>query len=108
VGTDVTVPAFALGADDSVHSCTAPVGSRDGFPSFTCAGYPDGTSGAPFLRREGGLDEVVGVIGGLHQGGCTSTVSYSAPFTAATLRLLAQVESGLTPSVLPTRPSDGC
>ncbi|MEV4255149.1 serine protease [Spirillospora sp. NPDC049652] len=46
---------------------------------FTCAGFPNGTSGGPFLT---GDDEktVVGVIGGHEEGGSTPDVSYSVIF----------------------------
>ncbi|WP_158587927.1 trypsin-like serine peptidase [Actinomadura logoneensis] len=46
---------------------------------FTCAGFPNGTSGGPFLA---GDDEktVVGVIGGHEGGGSTDDVSYSVIF----------------------------
>ncbi|MFC4912164.1 trypsin-like serine peptidase [Actinomadura gamaensis] len=46
---------------------------------FTCDGFPNGTSGGPFLT---GDDEktVVGVIGGYEQGGDSADVSYSVIF----------------------------
>lgn len=46
---------------------------------FTCAGFPNGTSGGPFLS---GDDEktVIGVIGGHEEGGSTPDVSYSVIF----------------------------
>jgi V8-like Glu-specific endopeptidase len=50
---------------------------------FDCGGYPDGTSGGPFLtqvNKTTGLGTVTGVIGGYEQGGYTPSVSYSAPF----------------------------
>jgi len=51
---------------------------------FRCAGYPDGTSGGPFLARvdrDSGRGTVMGVIGGYQQGGATADVSYSARLT---------------------------
>jgi V8-like Glu-specific endopeptidase len=48
---------------------------------FDCGGYPDGTSGGPFLihvDRATGQGQVIGVIGGYEQGGNTPQVSYSA------------------------------
>jgi V8-like Glu-specific endopeptidase len=50
---------------------------------FDCGGYPDGTSGGPFLtqvNKTTGLGTVTGVIGGYEQGGDSPSVSYSAPF----------------------------
>jgi len=48
---------------------------------FDCGGYPDGTSGGPFLSKVNqttGQGTVIGVIGGYQQGGDTDAVSYSA------------------------------
>ncbi len=50
---------------------------------FDCGGYPDGTSGSPFLVRVNqatGEGTVAGVIGGYQQGGDSSSVSYSIAF----------------------------
>jgi hypothetical protein len=72
---------------------------------FDCGGYPDGTSGGPFLATPAttntakttgtkskaaralasaatSTDEVTGVIGGYQQGGDTDDVSYSVAFGA--------------------------
>jgi V8-like Glu-specific endopeptidase len=48
---------------------------------FDCGGYPDGTSGGPFLSKVDqatGQGLVIGVIGGYQQGGDTPDVSYSS------------------------------
>jgi V8-like Glu-specific endopeptidase len=50
---------------------------------FDCGGYPDGTSGGPFLARwhaATGSGTVIGVIGGYQQGGYLESVSYSPRF----------------------------
>jgi V8-like Glu-specific endopeptidase len=50
---------------------------------FDCGGYPDGTSGGPFLARwhaATGSGTVIGVIGGYEQGGYLESVSYSPRF----------------------------
>jgi V8-like Glu-specific endopeptidase len=49
---------------------------------FDCAGYTDGTSGAPFLARLGsaGTGTVIGVIGGYQQGGLLPAISYTTRF----------------------------
>ena len=60
---------------------------------FRCAGYPDGTSGGPFLarvERDSGRGTVMGVIGGYQQGGATADVSYSARLTTRALALYRQ------------------
>ena len=60
---------------------TRPFGTRQ--MEFDCGGYPDGTSGGPFLANvhpATGQGAVLGVIGGYEQGGNTPSVSYSARF----------------------------
>ena len=50
---------------------------------FDCGGYPDGTSGSPFLvqvNKTTGEGTVTGVIGGCEQGGDSPSVSYSIAF----------------------------
>jgi len=53
---------------------------------FDCGGFPDGTSGGPFLAdvsASSGEGTVIGVIGGYEQGGDTPQVSYSVSFGAS-------------------------
>ena len=50
---------------------------------FDCGGYPEGTSGGPFLADVdpgSGQGSVIGVIGGYQQGGDTDAISYSIVF----------------------------
>jgi V8-like Glu-specific endopeptidase len=64
---------------------------------FDCGGYPDGTSGAPFLadvRPATGLGSVVGIIGGYQQGGDTDAVSYSVRFGPGVRALYDQAVAG--------------
>jgi V8-like Glu-specific endopeptidase len=64
---------------------------------FDCGGYPDGTSGGPFLTgvdAATGQGTVIGVIGGYQQGGDTPQVSYAAVFGAAVAQLYATAEAG--------------
>jgi V8-like Glu-specific endopeptidase len=59
---------------------------------FDCAHYTDGTSGGPFLARDGTTgptDEVIGVIGGYQQGGDSPDISYSAVFGPSVAALYA-------------------
>jgi hypothetical protein len=63
---------------------------------FDCGGYPDGTSGGPFLANvsaSSGQGTVIGVIGGYEQGGDTPQVSYSAAFGPAVAVLYQTAES---------------
>ncbi|MFE0021205.1 trypsin-like serine peptidase [Amycolatopsis sp. NPDC059021] len=59
-----------------------------------CPGFPDGTSGGPWVAGADpatGLGEVVGVIGGYQLGGATPDVSYSAYFDTDIQNLFATV-----------------
>jgi hypothetical protein len=90
-GSVVTVTAYPLGAGGSPIGCRGTTGlTPDGFPLLRCAGFVDGTSGAPWVSDSA----VVGVIGGLHGGGCANDVSYSAPFDASIGDLLRRAEAG--------------
>jgi V8-like Glu-specific endopeptidase len=63
---------------------------------FDCPGFPDGTSGGPFLADvdpQTGQGTVVGVIGGYETGGETPDVSYSAYFGSAVADLFSQAEA---------------
>jgi V8-like Glu-specific endopeptidase len=64
---------------------------------FDCGGYPDGTSGGPFLAdvdEATGQGTVIGVIGGYQQGGYTPQVSYAASFGTAVAVLYAAAQAG--------------
>jgi hypothetical protein len=95
-GVDVTVLGYRLGSGDRPITCTNRLHETDGFPSIDCTGITDGTSGGPWLQD----GSVVGVIGGLEQGGCADT-EYSAPFGADTAALLHRAESGRGPDLAP-------
>jgi V8-like Glu-specific endopeptidase len=104
-GTVVTVTAYPLGTGGSPIGCSGPTGmAPGGFPSLHCAGFVQGTSGAPW--RSGST--VVGVIGGLHGGGCDENVSYSPPFDGAVTQLLARAEAGAPPDTAPEVFEDDC
>jgi hypothetical protein len=107
-GVTVRVPAYVLGTHDAARTCSSTVRYSGAFPTFVCGGYADGTSGAPWLVQTRQGTEVVGVIGGLHQGGCLSWISYSAPFGPAMARTVAHAARPRLPVVAPRRPSDGC
>jgi len=106
-GQRVTVPAYALGATKPV-TCSVRTYVEAGYPAFNCNPYPDGTSGAPWLRRIGRGWAVVGVIGGLHQGGCQTWTSYSPRFAAAVQRAYVMANRGTRVSTFPPLASDGC
>jgi V8-like Glu-specific endopeptidase len=63
---------------------------------FDCGGYPDGTSGGPFLvkvDRSTGQGTVFGVIGGYEQGGDDPAVSYSVAFGSRIGSLYKQAQA---------------
>ena len=64
---------------------------------FDCGGFPNGTSGGPFLAdvsASSGQGTVIGVIGGYEQGGDTPQVSYSVSFGTAVADLYEAAEAG--------------
>ncbi|MHA3704931.1 trypsin-like serine peptidase [Jatrophihabitans sp. YIM 134969] len=108
-GTRVTDIAYPYGIDDEPITCTNTVVSTQGYPTFDCHGYPGGTSGSPFLvRHPGRPDVVVGVIGGLHQGGCFEWNSFSSPFGLDTFATYLRAVTGRPADTVPQAGSDGC
>lgn len=107
-GDMVQVVAYTFGILDKPITCTAPVYVSGGYPAFDCHGYVLGTSGAGWLRHGHGRDTVVGLIGGLHQGGCVDYTSYSPRFDADTLALYRRAVRGQAADTLPLPGSDGC
>jgi V8-like Glu-specific endopeptidase len=64
---------------------------------FDCGGYTDGTSGGPFLADVNpatGQGKVIGIIGGLDQGGYTPQVSYSIEFEQNVIDLYKRATAG--------------
>lgn len=87
----VTVIGYPLGVGGPPIGCdTSFATDPSGYPSLACGGLVDGTSGAPWMEGS----RVIGVIGGLDGGGCQDSISYSAPFDAATAALLTRAEAG--------------
>lgn len=107
VGTTVRVTGYPFGSSDRAVTCQARVERTAGFPAFPCPGFVAGTSGGPWVTTAG-AHAVVGVIGGLHQGGCRPNVSYTTAFTGLAQRVYqAAVARGPT-STLPAPGPDGC
>jgi V8-like Glu-specific endopeptidase len=100
----IQVPAYVAGVGGQPVSCLATAYRTGLYTAFDCGGYVGGTSGAPFIQGA----NVLGVIGGLHQGGCLPSTSYSAPFTTSTIALLNRAASGAAGDSLPAPGSDGC
>jgi V8-like Glu-specific endopeptidase len=107
-GEQIQVPAYPLGSVDLPITCAAKVYLHAGFPAFNCGGYVGGTSGAPWLSGGAGHHTVVGVIGGLHQGGCEPSTSYAARLGHPARAALSRAEHRGRADAFPSRPSDGC
>ena len=104
-GTRVSAVGYPAGVGGRPIACEGTTGVTDsGFPSLTCKGLVDGTSGAPWIAGS----TVVGVIGGFEGGGCTEILSYSAPFDEHTAQLLARAEAGGPGDSRPSDYDDTC
>lgn len=106
----MTVDGYPFGINDRPLTCRNDVRQTDGYPTFACHGLVAGTSGGPWLLPSAipGLRFAVGVIGGLHQGGCTEAISYSAPFTWRVYFLWLRAVLGAPGDFVPFPGGDGC
>ena len=77
-GVRLTITAYPEGGPNTPITCTANLYLTQTFPSFDCRGFVSGTSGAAWLRVTRHGTQIVGVIGGLNQGGCHDYTSYSS------------------------------
>ena len=100
-GTELSVVGYAAGIDDRPLSCDNAVRWTQTYPTFDCHGYPDGTSGSPWLVREGDGTKyaVVGVIGGLELGGLQEYTSYSSAFGMGVYITLTRADLNLPADV---------
>jgi V8-like Glu-specific endopeptidase len=107
-GETITVPAYPHGKANDPITCTAKVYFDGLFPAFNCNPYVDGTSGSPWLATTPGGIMIVGVIAGLHQGGCYPYTSYSPPLGRHARAVFRRAATGATPDVAPKAGGDGC
>jgi hypothetical protein len=101
---DVVVPGYPAGVGGPPITCLTKAYWSSGYPTFDCGGYTSGVSGSPWIRGS----TVIGVIGGLNQGGCTDARSYSSPFDASTIALYDRAVTAAKGDTLPTPGPDGC
>ena len=89
LGTDmsfdlpVQITGYPDGASEPVTCATESTQADTYQLQFDCDGFPNGTSGSPWVTNVNpatGLGTVVGVIGGYEEGGDTPEVSYSSYF----------------------------
>jgi hypothetical protein len=107
-GQQVTVPAYPAGINDTAITCTTSSYHFQGYGAFDCEGYVGGTSGSPWLVSTPLGRAVAGVIGGLHQGGCVSSTSYSAVLGLPAWLAYLRASFGAPADVLPAPGGDGC
>jgi V8-like Glu-specific endopeptidase len=107
-GETVTVPAYPHGKANDPIICTAKVSFDGVFPAFNCNPYVDGTSGSPWLAVTPDGIKVVGLVAGLHQGGCFTYTSYSPPLGSHARAVYNRAVAGAKPNVAPRAGSDGC
>jgi V8-like Glu-specific endopeptidase len=96
-GQAVEVLGYPDGAAEPVRCSGLVKGFSATQFEFDCGGYPNGTSGGPFLTgvdAATGQGTVIGVIGGYQQGGDTPQVSYAAVFGSAVSQLYATAAAG--------------
>jgi hypothetical protein len=104
-GSRVSVTGYPAGVGGLPVGCqTSTAMTESGFPSLTCEGLVDGTSGAPWISGTA----VTGLTGGFEGGGCAENVSYSPPFDQHTAALLARAEGGGPGDNAPTDYQDLC
>ncbi|HWA65125.1 MAG TPA: trypsin-like peptidase domain-containing protein [Mycobacteriales bacterium] len=107
-GSVATAYGYPLGVGGSGLRCRASTYRKGAYDAIRCNGFADGTSGGPWLAGSGKERSVVGLVGGLHQGGCTKQQLYSAPLGEAAHRALARAGRHGAPDHFPAPPSDGC
>ncbi len=109
--TAITVAGYPAQVGGRPIICSTTTYAHQGYVGFDCGGFVDGTSGSPWLveyRASTRRGRLFGVIGGLHQGGCSPDTSYTARFDTATTRLLARAEQGGPGDDVSAAGSDGC
>lgn len=108
-GQRVTITGYPAGTAADPITCTARTYRTGAFPAFDCRGYVGGTSGSPWLHAtRNGEQEIVGVIGGLHQGGCYDYTSYSSPLGADAGDAYRRAAEHAPADVAPPAGADGC
>jgi Trypsin-like peptidase domain len=107
-GEPVTVTGYPAGARNDPITCTAKIYLTHGFPSFDCRGYVGGTSGSPWLHATAHGPEIVGVIGGLNDGGCIDSISSSPVIAGHAHAVYHRAATGVTGDIAPAPADDGC
>ena len=107
-GERVTVSGYPASSSDAPITCSATVYLTDRFPTFDCHGFVGGTSGSPWLLRTSHGEQVVGIIGGLNQGGCHEYTSYSSPLDRRLHDTFDRAATSVLGDSVPRADSSGC
>jgi V8-like Glu-specific endopeptidase len=107
-GQRVTVTGYPAGGANNPITCTTKTYLTREFPTFDCRGYVGGTSGTPWLRATSHGPQIVGVIGGLNQGGCHDYTPYSSPLDRDADDAYHRASEHAPADVAPHAGSDGC
>jgi hypothetical protein len=107
-GSTATAFGYPLGFGGSGLTCRATTYRKGSFDAIRCNGFADGTSGGPWLAGRGDDRTLVGLVGGLHQGGCTKEQLYSPPIGEAAHRALQRAGHRGRADHFLAPPSDGC
>jgi hypothetical protein len=107
-GQRITIASYPLGFGGSPIHCGTQAFVHGRFRGFHCNGFGDGTSGSSWLAGHGAIRTIVGILGGLHQGGCAPGTSYSSPLGRAAHRALHRAGHAKPGDVFPNPPNDGC
>jgi len=107
-GQRVTITGYPGGGPNYPISCAAKVYLTQTFPSFDCRGFVGGTSGSPWLWVTRHGTQIVGVIGGLNQGGCYDYTSYSSRLASDADTAYLRALDDASADVSPEAGSDGC
>jgi V8-like Glu-specific endopeptidase len=112
IGQSVELFGYPAGSHDPQITCSTRVSSTpdgdSGAPTVACPGFRGGTSGSPWIQRGPGGDRLVGLVGGLHQGGCSDDISHSPVLDATATAVLARAVAGAPSDTLPVPDDDGC
>jgi V8-like Glu-specific endopeptidase len=107
-GQAVQITGYPLGVAGRPITCHTRVYLHHGYPGSHCQGFADGTSGGPWVAGQGRHATIVGLISGLHQGGCSPKRVYSTPLGHPAHAVRRRAERHQHPDSMPARPSDGC
>jgi V8-like Glu-specific endopeptidase len=107
-GVRVTVTGYPAGTTNDAITCATTTYLTRSYPSFDCRGYVSGTSGSPWLRVTASGTQIVGVIGGLNQGGCYDYTSYSSPLARDAKDSYRRAAEHAAADVAPQPGGDGC